>query len=56
MENAGYFKTPQQMLFSRRIVDPQFASALLGGWGVGLSDCSASTTERQASGSIWQAR
>jgi hypothetical protein len=30
MENGGYFKTPQQLFFSRRIVDPQFGVRLTG--------------------------
>lgn len=38
MENAGYFKTPQQLFFSRRIVDPQFGARLtgkVGKWAIG---------------------
>ena len=38
MENGGYFKTPQQLFFSRRIVDPQFGVRLTGkagSWAVG---------------------
>jgi hypothetical protein len=38
MENAGYFKTPQQLFFSRRIVDPQFGVRLtgkVGTWALG---------------------
>jgi len=38
MENAGYFKTPEQLFFSRRIVDPQFGVRLtgkVGTWALG---------------------
>jgi hypothetical protein len=38
MENGGYFKTPQQLFFSRRIVDPQFGVRLtgkVGTWALG---------------------
>lgn len=38
MENAGYFKTPEQLFFSRRIVDPQFGARLtgkVGKWAIG---------------------
>jgi hypothetical protein len=38
MENAGYFKTPQQLLFSRRIADPRFGARLtgkVGKWALG---------------------
>ncbi len=38
LENAGYFKTPVQLLFSRRIVDPAFGARLtgrVGKWSVG---------------------
>ncbi len=30
MESAGHFKTPEQLFFSRRIVDPQFGARLTG--------------------------
>lgn len=33
MENGGYFKTPMQLFFSRRIVDPQFGARLTGKFG-----------------------
>jgi hypothetical protein len=39
MENASYFQTPQQLFFSRRIVDPQFGIRLTGKvnrWGIGV--------------------
>jgi len=39
MENAGYFKTPQQLFFSRRIVDPRFGARLtgkVGKWALGV--------------------
>ncbi|MCP5119032.1 MAG: carbohydrate binding family 9 domain-containing protein [bacterium] len=38
MENGGYFKTPQQLFFSRRIIDPQFGARLtgkMGKWAIG---------------------
>lgn len=38
LENAGYFETPVNLFFSRRIVDPQFGGRLtgkVGGWAVG---------------------
>ncbi len=38
LENAGYFKTPQQVFFSRRIADPRFGARLTGkshGWSIG---------------------
>ena len=38
LENAGYFKTPLNLFFSRRIRDPQGgarATGKLGGWAVG---------------------
>lgn len=38
MENGGYFKTPEQLFFSRRIVDPQFGVRLtgkVGTWALG---------------------
>lgn len=39
MENAGYFKTPQQLFFSRRIADPRFGTRLtgkVGRWSLGV--------------------
>jgi hypothetical protein len=39
MENAGYFKTPQQLFFSRRIADPQLGARLtgrMGKWSLGV--------------------
>jgi hypothetical protein len=33
LDNAGLFKTPQSLFFSRRIVDPRFGSRLTGKWG-----------------------
>jgi hypothetical protein len=38
LENAGYFQTPVNLFFSRRIRDPQFGARMtgkLGGWAVG---------------------
>jgi len=37
MENTDYFQTPEEILFSRRMVDPQFGARLtgkIGRWGV----------------------
>jgi uncharacterized protein DUF5916/cellulose/xylan binding protein with CBM9 domain len=48
MENAGYFKTPEQLFFSRRIVDPQFGARMtgkVGKWALG-----ALMTDDQAPG------
>ena len=39
MENASYFNTPQNLFFSRRIVDPEYGIRLtgkLGRWGLGV--------------------
>jgi hypothetical protein len=39
MENASYFSTPQNLFFSRRIVDPEYGVRLtgkLGRWGIGV--------------------
>lgn len=39
MENASYFNTPQNLFFSRRIVDPEYGIRLtgkLGRWGIGV--------------------
>lgn len=39
LENANYFETPEQLFFSRRVVDPQFGVRLTGkvhGWGLGF--------------------
>jgi hypothetical protein len=39
MENASYFNTPQNLFFSRRIVDPEYGVRLtgkLGRWGIGI--------------------
>ncbi len=39
MENASYFATPQDLFFSRRIIDPEFGIRLtgkLGRWGIGV--------------------
>jgi uncharacterized protein DUF5916/cellulose/xylan binding protein with CBM9 domain len=38
IENAGFFVTPENLFFSRRIVDPQFGGRLTGkvnGWAIG---------------------
>jgi len=38
LENAGYFKTPEQLFFSWRIVDPQFGARFtgkVGKWALG---------------------
>jgi len=38
LENAGYFQTPINLFFSRRIADPQFGGRVtgkVGGWAVG---------------------
>ncbi len=39
MENASYFTTPQNLFFSRRIVDPEYGARLtgkLGRWALGV--------------------
>jgi hypothetical protein len=39
LENAGMFRTPQTLFFSRRIADPQFGARLTGkagGWALGV--------------------
>jgi Domain of unknown function (DUF5916)/Carbohydrate family 9 binding domain-like len=39
MENASFFNTPQNLFFSRRIVDPEYGVRLtgkLGRWGIGV--------------------
>jgi len=39
MENASYFTTPQNLFFSRRIVDPEYGARLtgkVGRWGIGI--------------------
>jgi len=39
LENAGYFLTPENLFFSRRIVDPEFGGRLtgkLGRWNLGV--------------------
>ncbi|MBS1875458.1 MAG: carbohydrate binding family 9 domain-containing protein [Acidobacteria bacterium] len=39
MENASYFTTPQQLFFSRRIVDPEYGVRLtgkIGRWAIGV--------------------
>jgi hypothetical protein len=39
MENASYFNTPQNLFFSRRIVDPEYGIRLtgkIGRWGLGV--------------------
>lgn len=39
MENASYFNTPENLFFSRRIVDPEYGLRLtgkLGRWGIGV--------------------
>lgn len=39
IENAGYFQTPVNLFFSRRIVDPQYGARMtgkLGRWGLGV--------------------
>lgn len=39
IENASFFNTPEQLFFSRRIIDPQFGTRLtgkIGRWGVGV--------------------
>ena len=39
MENASYFATPQNLFFSRRIIDPEFGIRLtgkVGRWGLGV--------------------
>ena len=33
IENAGFFTTPEQLFFSRRVVDPQFGARLTGKYG-----------------------
>lgn len=38
LDNAGFFKTPQNLFFSRRIADPQFGARLtgkIGRWAIG---------------------
>ncbi|MBZ5609856.1 MAG: DUF5916 domain-containing protein [Acidobacteriia bacterium] len=39
IENAGYFQTPLDLFYSRRIVDPEFGARLtgkIGRWAIGL--------------------
>lgn len=39
MENASYFNTPQQLFFSRRIIDPEYGVRLtgkIGRWAIGV--------------------
>src|SRR5207245_9047772 len=39
LENNGYFGTPENLFFSRRIVDPEFGARLtgkLGRWNLGV--------------------
>lgn len=39
IENSDYFQTPENLFFSRRIVDPQFGIRMtgkLGRWGIGV--------------------
>lgn len=39
IENADYFQTPENLFFSRRMMDPQFGARLtgkLGRWGIGV--------------------
>lgn len=39
IENSDYFQTPENLFFSRRVVDPQFGIRMtgkLGRWGVGV--------------------
>ena len=39
MENASYFNTPQQLFFSRRIIDPEYGLRLtgkIGRWAIGV--------------------
>jgi hypothetical protein len=39
IENAAFFQTPENLFFSRRIVDPEFGGRLtgkVGGWAVGV--------------------
>src|SRR5205823_14598133 len=39
LENAGFFQTPENLFFSRRIADPQFGLRLTGKaghWAVGM--------------------
>ena len=49
MENAGYFQTPVQLFYSRRIIDPQFGAKMTGKmnhWAVGalfMDDLAAGT-------------
>jgi len=33
IENAGFFNTPEQLFFSRRIIDPEFGARLTGKYG-----------------------
>ncbi|HLM59584.1 MAG TPA: DUF5916 domain-containing protein, partial [Pyrinomonadaceae bacterium] len=38
IENAGFFQTPENLFFSRRIIDPQFGARLtgkIGKWAIG---------------------
>jgi hypothetical protein len=39
IENAGFFQTPENLFYSRRIQDPEFGARLTGktgGWGLGI--------------------
>ena len=52
-ENSGFFSTRENLLFSRRIVDPQFGARLTGkagGWAVG-----ALVTDDRAEGAGYSA-
>jgi hypothetical protein len=38
LENVGYFSTPENLFFSRRIGDPEFGARLTGKLGAGMWD------------------
>ena len=56
LENSGYFTTPENLFFSRRIVDPEFGGRLtgkLGHWNLGVLgiDDRARRAQRRPGGS-----
>jgi hypothetical protein len=61
LENASYFNTPQNLFFSRRIIDPEYGARLtgkLGRWGIGVlaSDDRAPGKRVAASDPLYGAR
>ena len=60
LENANYFATPEQLFFSRRIVDPLFGGRLtgrIGNWTIGaLATDDRAPGERVGSTDPWHGR